>query len=136
MALGQEVPRSKIYLVTYLQELENIFNVKFSYADANIQSVEIVTPKFESLDEILNDLRGQTQIEIQKLNERYYALSKDEAINICATVLDNFEQNTVTGATIQVLESDVNAITDFDGDDQYNRWEIDQEMMLKQVQKD
>jgi len=114
-AQGQEVQASKIYLVSYLQELEGRFNIKFSYVDANIQSVEIQRPKEESLEEILNELRSQTQISIQKLNERYFTLSKGEIVNICGTVLDNFEQNTVPGATIQVLESDISAITDFDG---------------------
>ncbi len=113
--LGQERAASKIYLVSYLQELENRFDIKFSYADANIQSVRVQEPVAETIDEILDDLRSQTQISIQKLNERYFTLSKGATVTICATVLDNFEQNTVAGATVQVLENDINALTDLDG---------------------
>ncbi len=112
---SQEQSASKVYLTTYLQELEKQFDVKFSFADANIQSIEIVQPTGASLDSILNSIRDQTQIEIQKLNERYYTLIKGDAIDICATVLDNYEQNTVTGATVEVLDTETNAITDLDG---------------------
>ncbi|MGI9550173.1 MAG: TonB-dependent receptor [Aurantibacter sp.] len=115
IAQAQEKSAPKIYLISYLQELEHLFNIKFSYADANIQSTEIVRPTGESLEGILNNLRNQTQIEIQKLNERYYTLTKGDTVDICATVLDNYEQNTVMGATVEVLDSETNTITDLDG---------------------
>lgn len=112
---SQDQQPSKVYLTSYLQELEKKYNVKFSFADANIQSIEIVQPTGNSLDSILNSLRDQTQIEIQKLNKRYFTLSKGDTIDICATVLDNYEQNTVIGATVKVLDTETNLITDFDG---------------------
>jgi len=112
---SQEQPAPKVYLTSYLQELEKQFDVKFSFADANIQSIEIVKPTDDSLESILDSLRNQTQIEIQKLNERYYTLIKGNTIDICATVLDNYEQNTVIGATVKVLDTETNIITDFDG---------------------
>lgn len=112
---AQDQSTSKVYLNSYLQELENRFDVKFSYADANIQSIEIIRPNDESLEGILNKLRGQTQIDIQKLNERYYTLIKGDTISICASVLDNYEQNTVMGATVEVLDSETTTITDLDG---------------------
>lgn len=112
---SQEQPAPKVYLTSYLQELEKQFNVKFSFADANIQSIEIVQPTSDSLDSILNSLRDQTQIEIQKLNERYYTLIKGNTISICATVLDNYEENTVIGATVEVLDTETKVITNLDG---------------------
>lgn len=112
---SQGQPTSKVLLASYLQELEKRFDVKFSFADANIQSIEIVQPTIDSLEGILDSIRDQTQIEIQKLNDRYYTLIKGETINICATVLDNYEQNTVVGATVEVFDSETNVITDFDG---------------------
>ncbi|MBM1106150.1 TonB-dependent receptor plug domain-containing protein [Aurantibacter crassamenti] len=114
-AIGQEVAASKVYLTTYLQKLENQFNIKFSYADANIQSVEIIEPTEINLGPILKSLQNQTQISIQKLNERYYALRRSSLIDICATVLDNFEQNTVMGATVEVLENNQTTVTDLEG---------------------
>jgi len=112
---SQEQSAPKLYLTSYLLELEKRFDVKFSFADANIQSIEIVRPSEDSLDKILTSLRGQTQIAIQKLNERYYTLIKGDTIDICATVLDNYEQNTVIGATVEVLNTKTSVITDFDG---------------------
>ena len=112
---AQENQASKVYFITYLQQLESKFDIKFSYADADIRSLEINIPSETSLEKILDNLKGQTQIEIQKLNERYYTLKKGASIDICATVLDNYEQNTVMGATIEVLDTNVNTITDLDG---------------------
>ncbi len=57
----------------------------------------------------------QTQLKIQKLSERYYTLTKSATVDICALVLDNFEKNTVPGATVEVLGSSLAAITDLNG---------------------
>ncbi|MEO9892211.1 carboxypeptidase-like regulatory domain-containing protein [Aurantibacter sp.] len=114
-AIGQEDGAPRVYLTTYLQDLEGKFDVKFSYADASINSIEIISPTEETIEAILKNIYLQTQILIQKLDERYYALNANSNIDICARVLDNFEQNTVTGATIQVLDNENATTTDLDG---------------------
>ncbi|AYN68957.1 TonB-dependent receptor [Euzebyella marina] len=112
--LGQEAG-AQIRLSDYLQELEQTFEVKFSYADEQINQKQIAPSNFEDLDEILTYIESKTQLKIQKLSERYYALSLKETLNICATVLDNFEQNTVMGATVEVLSSKIFKVTDENG---------------------
>ncbi|MEO1010269.1 MAG: TonB-dependent receptor plug domain-containing protein [Bacteroidota bacterium] len=104
-----------IPLFTYLQDLEERFNVKFSYVDEDIEPLKIAIPESGSLSEILSWIQTETQLRIQKLNNRYYTIAQSPIIDICATVLDNFEQNTVNGATVKVLDSDVALITDVDG---------------------
>ncbi len=112
--MGQEAG-AQIRLSDYLQELEQTFEVKFSYADEQINQKQIAPSNFEDLDEILTYIESKTQLKIQKLSERYYALSLKETLNICATVLDNFEQNTVMGATVEVLSSKIFKVTDENG---------------------
>jgi len=112
--LGQEAG-AQIRLSDYLQELEQTFEVKFSYADEQINQKRIAPSNFKDLDEILTYIESKTQLEIQKLSERYYALSLKETLDICATVLDNFEQNTVMGATVEVLSSKIFKVTDENG---------------------
>ncbi len=112
---AQENTPKSTYLISYLQDLENRFSVKFSYVDADINNLEITVPKTELLDEILDSIKSQTQLTVKKLNKRYYTLIKKTTLTICGTVLDNFEQNTVTGATIEVLGTDIAVITDLDG---------------------
>ncbi|MRI02295.1 TonB-dependent receptor plug domain-containing protein [Kriegella sp. EG-1] len=114
-AKGQEDIAPRIYFTSYLQELERKFEIKFSYTDASISSIEIVPPSEVTIEGIINNLYLQTQISIEKLDERYYALIAKSNIDICATILDNFQQNTVTGATVQVLESEKATITDLNG---------------------
>lgn len=103
------------YLSSFIQTLEQDFNVKFSYVDEDLRSIQITTPESSKLSEILDDIRNQTQIEIQKLSERYYTLKKSTTRTVCAIVLDNFENNTLAGATVEILQSEVASVTDSDG---------------------
>lgn len=105
----------KTSLIYYLQKLEETFNIKFSYADADISNVKIIIPLSDALEAILSDLQKQTQLQIQKLNDRYYALVQNTRLSICATVLDNFEKNTVGGASVEVLGTEIAVITDENG---------------------
>lgn len=108
-------PTASQHLILFLQHLETEFDVKFSYVDEDLRSVTIKTPDKSDLALILEDIASQTQIDIQKLNDRYYTLAKSETIDICGQVLDNFEQNTVTGATVEILQSQSGTITDIEG---------------------
>lgn len=112
---AQETAKTRSYLIPYLQELETQFDIKFSYVDDVIRTLEISIPDAVNLEEILDYIEGKTQIKIRKLNDRYYALTESTTVDICGTVLDNFEQNTVAGATIEVLGTELSIITDFDG---------------------
>ena len=94
---------------------KHLFDIKFSYVDEDLRPVLISIPKSKQLSRILDDIRNQTQLIIKKLSERYYTLSKSSTVDICARVLDNFEENTVTGASVQVLGSSIATITDLDG---------------------
>tara|TARA_R110002050_G_scaffold1281_6_gene9360 strand:+ start:981 stop:3536 length:2556 start_codon:yes stop_codon:yes gene_type:complete len=111
---AQENTVPAIPIISYLDHLEATFQIKFSFADEDLKSIVISTPKAQTLTEILENIKTQTQLQILKLDERYYTISSG-TINICAFVLDNFEQNTVTGATIHVLENSIRKITDENG---------------------
>ncbi len=112
---AQEKGKEKIDLIRYIQQLETRFEVKFSYADAGIGSVQITIPESEILDEIVNHLRIQTKLQIKKLSERYYTIVNTNTISICGVVLDNFQQNTVSGATVEILGTDKAVVTDMLG---------------------
>ncbi|WP_373518593.1 carboxypeptidase-like regulatory domain-containing protein [Pricia sp.] len=104
-----------ISLITFLQKLERDFDIKFSYADDDIRNLSVIVPKTDNLKDILEDVQRQTRLQIQKLNQRYYTIAKRSTIDICGLVLDNFERNTVTGATIEVLGTKTAVITDSEG---------------------
>jgi len=112
---AQEVPKSKIALITLLQELEETYEVKFSYADSDLTQIELQQPIGNDLNIILSQISEATQLAIQKLSERYYSISKRSSMHICGRVLDNFEENNIPGATVQVLGHSLATITDVNG---------------------
>ncbi|NQZ45563.1 MAG: carboxypeptidase-like regulatory domain-containing protein [Flavobacteriaceae bacterium] len=108
--VGKAVPLSVV-----LSELERRFDVKFSYVDADIEGLEVEVGDFDGLARFIQAIEGQTQIKINKLNERYYALVQCTLIDICGKVLDNFAENNIPAATVEVLGSDIAIVTDMDG---------------------
>jgi len=105
----------KLGLRTFITQLENKYQVKFSYVDADIEDIEIRIPSSNRLVNILTSIGEQTGIEIKQLNERYYALSKPKFVSVCGRVLDNFAENNVPGATMEVLGTDRALVTDSEG---------------------
>ncbi|MCK0160593.1 carboxypeptidase-like regulatory domain-containing protein [Allomuricauda sp. F6463D] len=113
---AQEKQESPIALISYLKSLETQFDVKFSYLNEDLQGLTITIPEnSNSLEVILHYIENTFRVEIEKLNDRYYTLTKDNRVNICGTVLDNFAANTVMGATVEVLGTDIAIITDNNG---------------------
>ena len=103
-------------LISYIKNLENRFDVKFSYIDQDLEGLTIKIPKnINTLDEILQYIEETLRIETEKLNGRYYTLSINNQVHICGVVLDNFAENTVMGATVEVLGTDIAKITDDNG---------------------
>src|SRR5690606_27492347 len=56
-----------------------------------------------------------TLLNIIKLDERYFAISKPKFVDICANVVDNFENSTIMNATVEVLGNNLSQITDLEG---------------------
>jgi len=112
---AQQAQDSTIPLIQYLQKLEREFDIKFSFVDEDLETIRIAIPFREDLPGILEELGAQTQLTIDKLSERYYALVRSDEMSICALVLDNFGENTSQGATVEVLGSDLSTVTGPDG---------------------
>ncbi|MGB5275289.1 MAG: carboxypeptidase-like regulatory domain-containing protein [Flavobacteriaceae bacterium] len=103
------------YLIPFIQKLEEDFDIKFSYVDDDLRNVQIMIPNSADLAGILASITDQTQIKIQRISDRYYSMAKSTTVDICATVLDNFEENTVMGATVEVLGSKIAMVTNSEG---------------------
>lgn len=112
---SQQLQDTSVTLVSYLQQLEKDFDVKFSYVDNDLEPINIQIPEATELQEILNALSSQTQLSIEKLSERYYTLTRTDTVDICALVLDNFGENNAPGASVEVLGSPVTTLTDDEG---------------------
>ena len=113
---AQEEQKSVTPLVSYIKDLENRFNIKFSYLNEDLEDISVNVPNnLVNLDDILNFIESQFQIETEKLNDRYYTLTKSSVVTLCGSVLDNYAENTVSGATVEVLGTNVAQATASNG---------------------
>ncbi len=111
---AQEV-KTSTSLISVLQSLEETLDIKFSYVDVDLSNVKVSLSNSKELPIIFSQIEQQTQLLIKKLNDRYYAIIKPDTLSICAFVFDNFEENTVMGASVEVLNTDISVVTDMDG---------------------
>ncbi len=114
--MAQDVQDRPMALVSYIKNLEDRFDVKFSYINEDLDNFTISIPKnLIALDDILNYIEKKLQVDIEKLDERYYSFIKIPNVAVCGTVLDNFAENTVPGATIEVVGTAIATDTDAKG---------------------
>ncbi|WP_420604294.1 TonB-dependent receptor [Flagellimonas sp.] len=113
---GQDKQKTPIPLVSYIKTLENKFDIKFSFINEDLEDITVLVPdNLVALDDILSYIQAQFQIKSQKLSNRYYTLTKKTLVTICAKVLDNFADNTIPGATIEVFGTEIAMTTAADG---------------------
>ena len=113
--MAQDINATSRNLISILQGLESKYNIKFSYIDEDIKDISIQFGYYEDLSGTLADIQKQTQLKIRKLSDRYYTLAISTTVDICATVLDNYKENTIPGSSVEVLGSDIALITNSEG---------------------
>lgn len=110
---GQDTP---IALVQYIKNLEDKFNVKFSYINEDLEDIDVDVPSnLASLTDILEYIEAQFQIKAEKLNDRYYTITKSTLVTVQGKILDNFAENTIPGASVEVFDTEIAIATDTDG---------------------
>ncbi|WP_405399092.1 carboxypeptidase-like regulatory domain-containing protein [Maribacter sp. Asnod2-G09] len=130
---AQTTTKDSVALRDFLSELQSKFEIKFSYADTDVNTVYITKPTSNALDEILTELREATGITINKLNDRYYTLTKTTTISICGYIFDNFEENNIPGATVEIYESDLSGVTDENGSFSFENVPINSLVYIKHL---
>jgi hypothetical protein len=113
---AQEKQQTPVDLISYIKTLEDRFNIKFSYLNEDLDDFKLSVPENRvSLEDILNYIESKFQIRAEKLDERYYTLTKSSHVSLCGTVLDNFAENTIPGASLEVLGTKIAQTTDTNG---------------------
>ncbi len=130
---AQSEPKTTMLLRNVLTELEKTYNVKFSFADGDVNAIQVPKPNSDSLEVILKELSDATGITIKKLNDRYYTLTKATTISICGFVFDNFEENTIPGATIEIYDSEISGITTENGSFSFDNVPINSLIHIKHL---
>ncbi|MDC6362497.1 MULTISPECIES: TonB-dependent receptor [Flavobacteriaceae] len=129
---AQEKQQTPVDLISYIKTLENRFNIKFSYLNEDLDDFKLSVPENRvSLEDILNYIESKFQIKAEKLDERYYTLTKSSHISLCGTVLDNFAENTIPGASIEVLGTKIAQTTDTNGNFSMNNIPRDASLKIR-----
>jgi len=115
LSMGWAQEDNRVALIPYIQELEQQFDIKFSFADEDLELLQVQRPTATDIDEILEALQQETQLRFQKLSDRYYTITQSVTVDICGFVLNNFGENNIPGASVEVLGSSIAIITDPDG---------------------
>ena len=93
-----------ISLRTILEDLEDRYEVSFTYVDQDINGKFLQSPSTDlSLNETIQYLENKTGLDFQQLNDRFITISKDskDKIKICGVLVDRKNNGTIHGATIQ-----------------------------------
>ncbi|WP_291866307.1 TonB-dependent receptor [Maribacter sp.] len=112
---AQETNTPPILLKTHLKALEKTFTIKFSFIDTAISGFTITPTNSNSLDKQLAHIVTQTQLQIKKLSDRYYAISQRNSATIYGQILDNYKNEPLAGATIQAINTTKATIADSNG---------------------
>ncbi len=89
-------------LKSFLLKLEDTFQVVFSYADKNIQGVNIVTPStFNTLEEYLQEIEKQTDLDFSIIDSRYITIQKkSDYLTVSGIIIDANTNEAIVGAII------------------------------------
>ncbi len=105
-------------LLNILEQIEELYDVKFSYANEVIENNRSTPPDYtQTLPEILDDLSQKTSLSFKIIDERYIAItsSPNTFINLCATLI-NLETGFPLGsATIEVIGTNQLTISNPEG---------------------
>ncbi|MEX0998095.1 MAG: carboxypeptidase-like regulatory domain-containing protein [Flavobacteriaceae bacterium] len=105
-------------LLTILQQIEELYDVKFSYANEVIENSRSTPPDFsQTLPEILDEVSKKTSLTFKYIDERYIAItaSPDAFINLCATLINGETLFPLEGATIEVKGTNQATLSNSEG---------------------
>lgn len=116
-ASAQKKSTERILLKKYLQVLEKVHRVRFSYKEADLDDLFIKVPnKNGRIAGVIKSLEAQTYLDFRPLNERYIAIVRSEDIKgYCGRLLDNETGQVISGANISEAGSNFLAVSDQEG---------------------
>ena len=95
---GLEVP-----VIDVLKDLEQSFDVSFSFSDSVLNDITVSNLQGNSIDDHLSLIEGQTLIEFKRLNERFIAVKyvENKPISICGYIKNSEFKDPVSEVIIQ-----------------------------------
>ncbi|WP_148783544.1 TonB-dependent receptor [Aquimarina intermedia] len=96
--------QEKIHIKLVLEQLEQIYQVKFTYADDVLDQVFVVpTNELSTIDQHLEFLEAQTLVRFSKTTPPFIAIQqRNDLIKLCGFIKDYADDGFLQGATIQI----------------------------------
>lgn len=92
---AQGSPKSKVSLKAFLEQIEQDYNLSFSYIDNDVDGKTIITPKTKlSLTELITYLKSKTNLEFSIIDDRFITIRSSVINN--AKLLQQLEEVVVT----------------------------------------
>lgn len=110
---------SNTSLQEILKQIEENFDVKFSFKQSDIDSIELKQPDYKNtLENLLIYLNENTTLNFRKIDDRYVIISPANIslFTICGKIIDAETQLPLEGATVQVTPSNQSTLTNPDGE--------------------
>ncbi|WP_298236837.1 TonB-dependent receptor plug domain-containing protein [uncultured Algibacter sp.] len=80
---AQTVQKEKQDLTTILNTLENLYDIRFSYADELLKDIKLILPERDlTLIDILNFISTETNLNFELLNNRFIVVTEKKADNL------------------------------------------------------
>ncbi|PIV49847.1 MAG: hypothetical protein COS19_06310 [Flavobacteriaceae bacterium CG02_land_8_20_14_3_00_34_13] len=112
---AQEKKQSLLFV---LEQIEELFEVRFSYATQDIENIEVNTPDYtNTLNFLLETLNKTTGLQFRFIDGRYITITRyqEDFIDICGILIDAETLFPLEGATIQIQETSQTTITNSTG---------------------
>ncbi|NCQ58976.1 MAG: TonB-dependent receptor plug domain-containing protein, partial [Flavobacteriales bacterium] len=109
---------SKQSLLFVLEQIEELFEVRFSYATQDIENIEVNTPDYtNTLNFLLETLNKTTGLQFRFIDGRYITITKfeEDFIDVCGILIDAQTLFPLEGATIQIQETSQTTISNTSG---------------------
>ena len=106
------------HLKDVLIELNDLYNVKFSFSDEVINNKKIVfkNNKNKTLASIIKELEKRSNLYFKEISNNRYAISKIKTKkNICGSVFSNENKELLIGATVTIQNKNIGTQTNIDG---------------------
>jgi hypothetical protein len=108
---AQVTSEKKIPIIQFLQELENRFEVRFSYSRNSLREVKISSPdSFNNIEENLNYISQNTTLQFKIIDNRYIAVIAEETFTLCGVIIDESTGNPLPDVAI-TIEGESNGVS-------------------------
>ena len=108
---------SKLPLIEVLTSIEKQFNVKFSYAFDDVNTIFIEAPNLNlNLSETIEYLNSKTLLNFKVLDDRYITVSViNKTISICGRIITENDRSPLFGASIVVNNTNNGTFSNTEG---------------------